>query len=79
MKDSERTLLRLKNSLLDDKVVNSDSLLRLLASEIMSSIEDFVEVDRAYSSIELDFSGAEFVIRANIKVSQVKRLGAQII
>ena len=79
MKDNEKAFLRLKSSLIDDKVVNSESLIRLLASEILNAVEDFVEVDKALSKVELDFSQNDITIKATIKARQIKRLGVNIV
>ena len=75
MNNTEYIFSRLKTTIESDKLQNSDSLKRLVSSDIMRALSTYLVIDAVNSSIELVPDGAGLQINAHIKASSIKTLG----
>jgi len=79
MSNKDYILMRLKNNLEADKLMNIDSLKMLLANDIMKAVSNYLEINLVDSEVVVSVNNGNVVVKANIISNAIKKLGANIL
>lgn len=75
MKNNKIALKKAKNALLDDRLSSNVGLSKLIKSEIIQVLSDYLEIDTASSSLSVKIQENGVEINCNIIAYTIKRFG----
>lgn len=75
MKNNKIALKKAKNALLDDRLCSNTGLCKLIKSEIVQVLSDYLEIDTSSSTLSVKVNDSGVEINCNIFAYSIKRFG----